>query len=56
LKPIVIRFWVAFVPMEYTIKLKLETKNLLKSLGSKDQTYDEIVKSLIDTKEYDENQ
>ena len=42
--------------MEYTIKLKLETKNKLKALGHKDQTYDEIVNSILDTKEYGENQ
>ena len=37
--------------MEYTIKLKLETKNRLKALGQKDQTYDEIVNELLDTKD-----
>jgi len=42
--------------MEYTIKLKLETKNKLKALGHKDQTYDEIVNSILDTKKYGENQ
>ena len=36
--------------MEYTIKLKLETKNRLKALGQKDQTYDEIVNELLDRK------
>ncbi len=42
--------------MQYTIKLKLETKNRLKDLGSKDQTYDEIVNDILDRKEYGENQ
>ena len=42
--------------MEYTIKLKLETKNRLKALGEKDQTYDEIVNELLDTKDYGVNQ
>ena len=42
--------------MQYTIKLKLETKNKLKSLVHKDQTYDEIVNSILDTKEYGERQ
>lgn len=42
--------------MEYTIKLKLETKNRLKALGEKDQTYDEIVKELLDIKDYGVNQ
>jgi len=42
--------------MEYTIKLKLETKNRLKALGEKDQTYDEIVNELLDKKEYGVNQ
>jgi len=37
--------------MEYTIKLKLETKNRLKALGQKDQTYDEIVNELLDKKD-----
>jgi len=55
-RPLVIRFSVVFEPMEYTIKLKLETKNRLKALGQKDQTYDEIVNQLLDTKEYGVNQ
>lgn len=42
--------------MQYTIKVKLETKNRLKDLGSKDQTYDEIVNDILDRKEYSENQ
>ncbi len=42
--------------MQYTIKVKLETKNRLKDLGSKDQTYDEIVNDILDRKEYGENQ
>jgi len=42
--------------MEYTIKLKLETKNRLKALGQKDQTYDEIVNELLDVKDYGVNQ
>jgi len=42
--------------MEYTIKLKLETKNRLKALGQKDQTYDEIVCELLDKIELGVNQ
>ncbi len=42
--------------MQYTIKVKLETKNRLKDRGSKDQTYDEIVNDILDRKEYGENQ
>lgn len=42
--------------MQYTIKLKLDTKNRLKALGEKDQTYDEIVNEVLDRKEYGENQ
>ena len=42
--------------MEYTIKLKLETKNRLKALGQKDQTYDKIVNELLDRKEHGVNQ
>ena len=42
--------------MEYTIKLKLETKNRLKSLGHKDQTYDEIVNEVLDSQDYGEKQ
>jgi len=42
--------------MEYTIKLKLETKNRLKARGHKDETYDEIVNSILDTQDYGENQ
>jgi len=44
------------VPVEHTIKLKLETKNRLKALGHKDETYDEIVNSILDTRDYGENQ
>ena len=39
-----------------TIKLKIETRNRLKNLGSKDQTYDEIVNSILDSHEFGENQ
>ena len=39
-----------------TIKLKIETRNRLKNLGHKDQTYDEIVNEVLDRKEYGENQ
>ena len=56
MKPLVIRFSVVAVQMEYTIKLKLETKNRLKALGQKDQTYDEIVNELLDIKDYGVNQ
>ena len=56
MKPLVIRFSVVVVHMEYTIKLKLETKNRLKALGQKDQTYDEIVNELLDIKDYGVNQ
>jgi len=42
--------------VEHTIKLKLETKNRLKALGQKDQTYDEIVNELLDKKEHGVNQ
>ena len=42
--------------MEYTIKLKLETKNRLKARGQKDQTYDEIVSELLDKIELGVNQ
>ena len=42
--------------MQYTIKVKLETKNRLKALGHKDQTYDEIVNDILDRKDYGENQ
>ena len=55
-KPFVIRFSVVFVPVQYTIKLKLDTKNRLKALGEKDQTYDEIVNEVLDRREYGENQ
>ena len=39
-----------------TIKLKTETRNRLKNLGSKDQTYDEIVNNILDQNEYGDNQ
>ena len=42
--------------MQYTIKVKLETKNRLKALGHKDQTYDEIVNDVLDRQNYGENQ
>ena len=42
--------------MQYTIKLKLDTKNRLKALGEKDQTYDELLNSILDTQEFRENQ
>ncbi len=42
--------------MQHTIKVKLETKNRLKSHGHKDQTYDEIVNEILDHKEFGENQ
>jgi len=39
-----------------TIKLRSETRNRLKNFGHKDQTYDEIVNSILDTQEFGENQ
>jgi len=42
--------------MQHTIKIKLETKNRLKALGHKDQTYDEIVNDVLDRQDYSENQ
>jgi len=39
-----------------TIKLKTETRNRLKNLGSKDQTYDEIVNDVLDQNEHGDNQ
>jgi len=39
-----------------TIKLKIETRNRLKNMGSKDQTYDEIVNNVLDQNEYGDNQ
>ena len=42
--------------MQHTIKIKLETKNRLKALGQKEQTYDEIVNELLDIKDYGVNQ
>jgi len=42
--------------MQHTIKVKLETKNRLKALGQKDQTYDEIVNFILDNQKIGENQ
>jgi len=42
--------------MQYTIKVKSRTKERLKSLGSKDQTYDDVVNDILDRQEYGENQ
>jgi len=42
--------------MQHTIKVKLETKNKLKALGHKDQTYDEIVNEVLDRQEHGANQ
>jgi len=42
--------------MQHTIKIKLGTKERLKALGSKDQTYDEIVNEVLDRKECSEKQ
>jgi len=42
--------------MQHTIKIKLGTKERLKALGSKDQTYDEIVNEVLDHKEHSEKQ
>jgi len=42
--------------MQYTIKVKIGTKERLKALGSKDQTYDEIVNDILDKQDYGENQ
>jgi len=43
--------------MQHTIKVKLETKNRLKALGHKDQTYDEeIVNFILDNQKIGENQ
>jgi len=42
--------------MQHTIKVKLGTKERLKALGSKDQTYDEIVNELLDKQERSINQ
>ncbi len=39
-----------------TIKLRLQTRDRLKDLGHKDQTYDEIVSDILDRQEYGENQ
>lgn len=37
--------------MEYTINLKPATKNHLKAMAQKEQTYDEIVCELLDIKD-----
>ncbi len=42
--------------MRHSIKLRPETKLRLKELGSKDETYDEIVTGLIDVQEHGNNQ
>ena len=39
-----------------TIKLRSETRDRLKILGSKDQTYDEIVNQVLDQNEHRDNQ
>ena len=39
-----------------TIKLRYETRNRLKTLGSKDQTYDDIVNNILDQNEHGDNQ
>jgi len=41
--------------MQHTIKIKLDTKERLKALGSKDQTYDEIVNDILDKQDYGES-
>jgi len=39
-----------------TIKLKTETRNRLRLLGQKDQSYDELVNEILDRQEFRENQ
>ena len=39
-----------------TIKLRSQTRDRLKCLGHKDQTYDEIVNEILDRQDYGENQ
>ena len=39
-----------------TIKLRSETRDRLKNLGHKDQTYDEIVNEVLDRQEHGANQ
>jgi len=39
-----------------TIALSIETKNRLKSMGEKDQSYDELVNVILDLQEQGENQ
>ena len=42
--------------LETTIKLKSTTRDRLKSLGTKDQTYDDIVNEVLDNKKCGTNQ
>ena len=44
------------MPIVTTIKVKSVTRDRLKNLGHKDQTYDEIVNSILDHQEHGENQ
>ena len=39
-----------------TIALSVETKNRLRSVGVKDQSYDELVNVILDRQEYGDNQ
>ena len=39
-----------------TIALSIETKNRLRSIGEKDQSYDELVNVILDRQEYGDNQ
>ena len=39
-----------------TIKLKTKTRDRLKNIGKKDETYDVILNHLLDIKEFGENQ
>lgn len=39
-----------------TIKLKIKTRDRLKNLGKKDETYDLILNHLLDVNEFGENQ
>jgi len=36
------------LPKMTTISLRAETRDLLRKIGSKDQTYDEVIRELID--------
>jgi len=38
-----------------TIALSVETKNRLRSVGVKDQSYDELVNVILDRQEYSDN-